>query len=91
MQLWKPVEWDPAKNKLLKEERGVSFEDVENAIEQDCLLEIIPNRTRYAHQKVFIVLIRSYVYGVPFVEDAHKIFLKTIIPNSEATKRYLSK
>jgi len=26
---------------------------------------------------------------VPFVEDEDKIFLKTIIPNTKATKKYL--
>jgi len=26
---------------------------------------------------------------VPYIEDDEKIFLKTIIPNSKATKKYL--
>ena len=26
---------------------------------------------------------------LPFVEDAHTVFLKTIIPRRKATKRYL--
>ena len=52
MQLWKPVEWDPAKNKLLKEERGVSFEDVEKAIDDNRMIRNIPhpNQRRYPHQ-----------------------------------------
>ena len=93
MQLWKPVEWDLAKNKLLREEREVSFEDVVAAIEGGNLLDVIPhpNRKKYPHQRIFLVIIRSYVYEAPFVEDDTKIFLKTIIPNSNATKRYLSK
>ena len=91
MQLWKLVDWDSAKNELLKKERHVSFEDVEEAIKRDCLVEIVPNQKRYAHQRVFVVVIRSYVYNVPFVEDEQKIFLKTIIPNSRATRKYLSK
>jgi predicted adenine nucleotide alpha hydrolase (AANH) superfamily ATPase len=28
------------------------------------------------------------IYSVPYVEDNEKIFLKTIIPNSKATKKY---
>ena len=30
-----------------------------------------------------------YVYLVPFVEDEHTVFLKTIIPSRKATKQYL--
>jgi hypothetical protein len=29
------------------------------------------------------------VYLVPFVEDEHTLFLKTIIPSRKATKQYL--
>jgi hypothetical protein len=29
------------------------------------------------------------VYLVPFFEDEHAVFLKTIIPNRKATKEYL--
>ena len=32
---------------------------------------------------------REYVYLVPFVEDEHAVFLKTIIPSRKATKEYL--
>jgi hypothetical protein len=31
----------------------------------------------------------DYVYLVPFVEDEHTVFLKTIIPSRKATKQYL--
>jgi hypothetical protein len=30
----------------------------------------------------------DYIYSVPYVEDNEKIFLKTIIPNGKATKKY---
>ena len=29
------------------------------------------------------------MYLVPFVEDEHSVFLKTIIPSRKATKQYL--
>ena len=48
-----------------------------------------PNPEKYPHQKVFLVKIEDYIYSVPYVEDNDKIFLKTIIPNSKATKKYL--
>lgn len=93
MQLSKPVQWNTEKNELLKKDRGISFEDVVEAIAKGKLLNVVPhpNHKRYPHQRMFIVIIREYVYDAPFVEDNTKIFLKTIIPNSDRTKEYLSK
>jgi len=48
-----------------------------------------PNPEKYPNQRVFLVKIEDYVYSVPYVEDDEKMFLKTIIPNSKATKKYL--
>ena len=38
---------------------------------------------------VRVVRREDYVYLVPFVEDEHTVFLKTIIPSRKATKDYL--
>jgi uncharacterized DUF497 family protein len=85
--------WNAEKNAKLKAERGVSFEDVVFHIERGDLLEILehPNRERFGHQKVFVVLIADYIYLVPFVEDEGIVFLKTIIPSRRATRKYLGK
>jgi predicted DNA binding CopG/RHH family protein len=48
-----------------------------------------PNPDRYAGQRIFVVQREDYVYLVPFVEDEHTVFLKTIIPSRKATKQYL--
>ena len=76
---------------LLGKERGISFEQVELAIASGDLLDRIrhPNPDKYPNQKVFLVRIEGYVYSVPYVEDSEKLFLKTIIPSSKATKKYL--
>jgi hypothetical protein len=60
-------------------------------IERGDLLDILehPNPKRYAGQRVFVVQREEYVYLVPFVEDEHMVFLKTIIPSQKATKQYL--
>jgi hypothetical protein len=47
-----------------------------------------PIPEKYPSQRVFLVKIEDYIYSVPYVEDDEKIFLKTIIPNSKATKKY---
>ena len=44
---------------------------------------------RYAGQRIFVVRREDYVYLVPFVEDDHTVFLKSIIPSRKATKQYL--
>jgi uncharacterized DUF497 family protein len=86
----KYYDWNDEKNKLLKQSRGVSFEQVVLAIVSGDLVDRIihPNSTKYPNQKIFLVKIEHYIYSVPFVEDEEKIFLKTIIPNSKATKAY---
>ncbi|HSB06206.1 MAG TPA: toxin, partial [Thermodesulfobacteriota bacterium] len=87
----KYFDWNNKKNETLKKFRGVSFEQVELAIASGDLVDRIkhPNPAKYPNQKIFLVKIENYVYSVPYVEDSEKIFLKTIIPNSKATKEYL--
>jgi predicted DNA binding CopG/RHH family protein len=76
----KYIDWDAAKNAKLRAERGIGFEDIVFHIERGDLLEILehPNPSRYAGQRIFVVKREDYVYLVPFVEDEHTVFLKTI-------------
>ena len=87
----KYFDWNDEKNEMLKKIRGVSFERVELAIALGDLVDRIkhPNPAKYPDRKVFLVKIENYIYSVPYIEDDEKIFLKTIIPNSKATKKYL--
>lgn len=87
----KYFDWNKEKNKILKDTRGVSFEDVISAIEQGKLKNRMrhPNVDRYPNQFIFYVEIKNYIYAVPFVEDDIVIFLKTIYPDRNATKKYL--
>jgi hypothetical protein len=84
-------EWDEHKNKQLKADRAVCFEDVFIAISEARLLDVLShqNPLKYPNQKLFIVQIRDYVYYVPFVEDEETIFLKNIIPSRKYQKKYL--
>jgi hypothetical protein len=87
----KYYDWNDEKNELLKKLRGVSFEQVVLAIVSGDLIDRVkhPNPEKYPSQRVFLVKIEDYIYSVPYVEDDEKMFLKTIIPNSKATKKYL--
>lgn len=87
----KPITWDPEKNKLLQEERGISFEDVVFHILVGGILDTFehPNQARYPGQQVHVIEIEGYAYLVPFVESEDEVFLKTIIPSRKANKTYL--
>ena len=67
----KPFRWDPVKNKRLKAERNISFEEVVLAVEEGGLRDILvhPNQRRYPGQVVLVVACRDYVYLVPSVEE----------------------
>jgi len=88
----KTFRWNHDKNEILKEERGVSFEEIVLSVEEDGLLDILrhPNPDKYPGQRLLVVKLRDYVYLVPFVEDTDYFFLKTIIPSRKATRDYLS-
>lgn len=87
----KYIDWNAAKNEILRIERGVTFEGAMDSIIEGFLLDVVEhsNQDQYANQKIFVIQIEEYVYLVPFVEDEKKIFLKTIIPSRKATKHYL--
>lgn len=87
------LDWNEEKNKLLKEKRGISFEDIKLAIEEKEILDTYdhPNQKRYPGQKIMVIEIEEYIYLVPYVKDEEKVFLKTIIPSRKATKKYLGR
>ncbi len=87
----KYYDWNDEKNELLKKLRGVSFEQVVLAIVSGDLIDRVkhPDPEKYPNQRVFLVKIEDHIYSVPYVEDDEKIFLKTIIPDSKATKKHL--
>ncbi len=89
----KPIRWNEEKNRRLKEERGVCFEEVVFKIERGEVLDLLehPNQERYPGQRIFVVEIEGYVYLVPFVETEEEVFLKTVIPSRKATRKYLSR
>ena len=83
--------WNAEKNELLIVDRGVSFEEVVFHIENGGLLDEIthPNHQDYSHKRIFVVVVETYVYLVPYVEIEDEVFLKTIIPGRKLTKIYL--
>ena len=82
--------WSEAKNILLLSERGLSFEDVETAIEDGNLLDDIPHPDleKFPGQRMMIVRIGEHVCVVPYVIDGNVRFLKTIYPSRKAKRVY---
>ncbi len=87
----KIYDWSREKNRTLKTERGISFEEIVFHIENGDELEVYPhpNQKQYSNQMISVVAINGYAYLVPYVESDDCIFLKTIIPSRKATKKYI--
>jgi len=79
------------KNIKLKQDRGISFEEIIYYINDGHLLEIVEhhNKEKYASQCFYVIDVEGYIYLVPFVKDGDKVFLKTIFPSRKHTKKYL--
>jgi uncharacterized DUF497 family protein len=80
--------WNDEKNASLIQERGISFEEIVFHNENGDVLDRLdhPRRGRYPNQRLFVVNVDGYAYLVPFVEDEHEVFLKTIVPSRQATR-----
>ncbi len=66
----KYFEWNEDKNRLLKQKRNISFEDIVLSISSGGLLDIVkhPNPEKYPKQMLLIVEVTNYAYVVPFIE-----------------------
>ncbi|MBI5756509.1 MAG: BrnT family toxin [Nitrospirae bacterium] len=87
----KVFRWDNEKNELLKNNRGICFEQVVILMEREDILETVehPNKNKYPGQKIATVMIDDYAYLVPYVQKSDEIFLKTIIPSRKATNKFM--
>jgi len=63
------IKFDPAKNELLKQTRGLSFEDFINCDEKDIIEDAENSNPKYSHQRVFVARIKGYVCIIPYVEN----------------------
>ncbi len=89
----KLFEWNSGKNAQLKEERGISFEDIVFYIDRGDVLDVVPHpqQSKYPGQRMFIINVENFACLVPFIESEDVIFLKIIIPSRKATKKYLER
>jgi uncharacterized DUF497 family protein len=83
--------WDAEKNKKLKAQRNISFEDIVIAINNNCILDIIehPNFEKYPNQKLYIIKYNNYIYVVPVLIYDKEIRLITVFQSRKFNKIYL--
>ena len=88
----KYFDWSEEKNRILKESRNISFEEIVFSIDNGRLLDVLEhhNKSKYTDQSLLIVNVNNYAYVMPFFEDDEKYFLKTIYPSRKATQKYLN-
>ncbi len=82
--------WKPEKNEWLKRERGLSFEDIEDAITSGGLKGVSANRS-HPEQIVLAVMVGDYVVGVPATIQPTVILLRTAYYSRRLNKRYRGK
>jgi uncharacterized DUF497 family protein len=80
--------FDEEKDKKLFKERGVTFKQVIEAITDGKVLHDTahPNKEKYPHQRLMIVDLDNYTYGVPYLQNEEEIVLKTIYPDRRYKK-----
>jgi hypothetical protein len=83
-------DWNPAINEWLKKARHVSFEQIIIHLSRGDVWKITdhPDKSNYPGQKLYHVIVDSYIYIVPYMVENDFIFLKTIIPTRKATRMY---
>ena len=82
--------WNHEKNQYLVATRGISFDEIVQAISDGLVVDDSPheNNGKYPNQRVLTLITREYAYLVPYVMDGNDRFLKTIIPSRKATKKF---
>jgi len=86
----KSLNWSPEKNKVLKNTRGISFEEIALLIEAGDILDVLDN-PGHQEQFIYILDIENYAVVVPFIETKDEIFLKTAFPSRKYTKLYIDR
>ncbi len=83
------LKWNAEKNKALHKTRGITFDEVAQAIKDGYGVSDVPhwNKEKYPDQRILTVIINDYAFLVPYVRDGDDYFLKTIIPSRKETKR----
>lgn len=90
MHIKKFIEWNAEKAEILRESRGIDFNELANKIKSgDYKIIPVDNQIDHKGQNMFLVEIDNYIHCVPFVEDDNSIFLKTAFRSRKHQKENL--
>ena len=85
--------WDEDKNKRLKQQRNISFEQIVLSIENKQVADVIENPNKEKHREQIYIMVNydEYIYVVPAFISAsgEECRLRTIYPSRKYTKIYL--
>jgi len=85
--------WKDDKNDLLKQYRGISFEQIVLSMENKQIVDVMkhPNQEKYKGQIFILVERDDYVYVVPacISDSGEECHLKTIYPSRKYTDIFL--
>ena len=73
------IEFNEEKNLILKETRGIGFEDIIVAYEKGQVIDDLKSRN-HPNQRILVIRVKHYIYAVPYVVDSKRnvIFLKSL-------------
>ena len=85
--------YDEAKNTRLLTERGLSFPQIIQCIENGGIVDIIlnPQQEKYPNQTIYVIDIGDYLCAVPFDENETTVFLRTIYKSRKINRHYKNK
>ena len=83
-------DWNDDKNRWLQVHRGMSFEQLRDALLADGLLDILgpSDPARYPNQRRYVVFCEGYTWSVPAVVDGETVFFKTAYRDRRLDRRY---
>jgi len=85
--------WNEDKNKVLKQQRNISFEQIVLSIENKQIADVIehPSKEKYKGQIYIMVNYDEYIYVVPAIisNSGEECHLKTIYPSRKYTRKYI--
>ena len=82
------IRWSKEKDRWLRENRGISFQEIANDIVDGNFIACLENPSR-AGQEIFVLWIQDYTWVVPFViEEGQSLFLKTAFSSRKLHRRY---
>ena len=81
----KIVRWNAEKARLIKDTRHIDFDRIALMIGEKEFLGIlkVPSQD---NQNMFVLEYDDYIVCVPFVENEHEIFIKTVYRNRKLMK-----